>query len=101
MTSEVATPVADSGDSHTSPPEIVAESDFDGYFESLVLSLVARKKLSGKPFKHKKVVISSGPWRMYDVTWESSAGTLTLDFYSACRRTNGRPDGTSDILDQS
>ena len=87
----------------TSPPSpsptIVVESDFDGYFERLVLSLVARKKLSGAPFKHEKVLIRSGPYRFHDVQWESSAGTLTLDFYSPCRKRGG-PDGINEIIAQ-
>ena len=101
MTSEVTTPapVEDSGESHTGLPGVVVVTDFGGYFESLVSALVARKHLTGKPFKHKKVVISFGPWRMYDVRYESAAGTLNLDFYSACR-INGGPDCASDVIDQ-
>ena len=101
MTSEVTTPVPveDIDESHTGLPEVIVVSDFGGYFESLVLALVARKRLAGKSFRHNKIVISCGPWRMYDVRYESAAGTLNLDFYSACR-INGGPDCTSDVVEQ-
>lgn len=61
---------------------IVVKSDYDGYFESLVRSWVARKP---EP-KHKTILITAGPYRMAAVSYASDAETLYLDFYSALRR---------------
>ena len=94
MTSE--THVEESGE--RSLPEVAAISDFDGYFKSYVVELVNLKRASGVPFKHSKIEITSGPWRMYDVSYKSDAGTLHLDFYSLCRFSN--PDYDAEIVDQ-
>jgi hypothetical protein len=65
-------------------PQIVVESDYDGYFESLVRRLLAEVP---EP-KVEKVTISAGPWRSYGVQYELSEDKkeLHLDFYSALRR---------------
>ena len=63
-------------------PKIVVESDFDGYFEDLVRSLIKRK---GGQTNHRVIVISAGPWRPYAVAFRSDGDTLYLDFYSGLR----------------
>ena len=62
-------------------PLVVVKSDYDGYFEALVRSFIERKS----EFRHHTIVITSGPWRSYAVSYESKDGTLHLDFYSALR----------------
>lgn len=68
-------------------PEVVVDSDYGGYFERYVRRLIARKLESGQAFKSKKVLISSGPWRSYDISWNVNGedSILELDFYSAAR----------------
>lgn len=66
-----------------SQPEIVVQSDFDGYFERLVQSWIDMQDT--RRFKHSKIVISAGPWRSCYVYIESKDGELHLDFYSAIR----------------
>ncbi len=82
----------------TSLPEITVGQDYDGYFKSYVLELVRVKHMSGAPFKHSKIEITSGPWRMYDMSYESDAGTLRLDFYSVCRLSG--PACDTEIMEQ-
>ncbi len=79
-------------------PEVAAISDFDGYFKNYVVELVNLKHASGASFKHSKIEITSGPWRMYDVSYKSGAGTLHLDFYSVCRFSG--PNFDAGIVDQ-
>lgn len=67
-------------------PEVVIESDYEGYFEALVREWIKRKQCSQVPFKHTRIVINAGPWRAYTVTAESKGDTLHLDFYAALRR---------------
>lgn len=68
-------------------PEVVVEEDYDGYFESFVKGLIARKaERRTQEFKHFKIVITAGPWRPYAVMWEEKDDGLYLDFYSALRR---------------
>ena len=68
-------------------PEVVAVKDYDGYFEQLVRSWVARKKASGKAFHHTKIEVSAGPWRSAAVSYasEGEGKKITFDFYSALR----------------
>jgi len=62
--------------------EIIVKKDYDGYFESLVQLLIDEK---GGKTKHKKIIITAGPYRPYVVRYESDGETLKLDFYSAYR----------------
>ena len=66
-------------------PGIVIESDFDGYFERIVKNLVNEVLADNKRFKHLNIVVAAGPWRPYDVRWDSEGDVLKIDFYSACR----------------
>ena len=61
--------------------DVHVETDYDGYFERLVRSWIARV---AHP-KHRRVLISAGPWRPYAVKYTSSGSTLHLDFYAALR----------------
>ncbi len=66
-------------------PQIVVDSDFDGYFERLVRNWVHRRMSMG-PLKHREIRISSGPYRADAVTLvERDGGVLAIDFYSALR----------------
>jgi len=65
--------------------DVVVKSDYDGYFESWVKGWIQQKVEMGKPFNHKRVVITSGPWRSYAVSFEKAGEELRLDFYSALR----------------
>lgn len=62
-------------------PTVTVKSDYDGYFEALVRRWMARKQ----EFKHREIVITSGPYRIDAVTYRSKDGVLHLDFYSALR----------------
>lgn len=66
----------------TTSPIIEVKKDYDGYFERLVKGWVAKKK---GDFKHKKIVISSGPWRSDAISYQSDGETIVLDFYAALR----------------
>lgn len=68
--------------------EIIAESDYDGYFEEYVRQMVANK--GEDKVKHKKIVITAGPWRDYAVSFVDKGDTLHLDFYSALRTGFGK-----------
>jgi len=67
---------------NTTQPTVTVESDYDGYFESLVRSWIDRHE---GPFHHTKVVITAGPYRMDAVSYVSADGVIHLDFYSALR----------------
>jgi hypothetical protein len=72
----------------TDLPEIEVKSDYDGFFERLVRLWVERRVAAltpGDQFAHRKIVISSGPWRSYAVQYEKVDDVLYLDFYSALR----------------
>ncbi len=83
-------------------PEVVVKSDFDGSFKNFVNELIRKKK---KPFHHKKIVITSGPYRLnYAVQYmhksckirdkhdellpedKQTHNELHLDFYSVSRK---------------
>lgn len=65
-------------------PEIVVESDYEGYFESMVRHQLTKVAES----KRERIIISSGPYRSYGCQFEISEDgkVLKLDFYSALRR---------------
>jgi len=62
--------------------EVIVKKDYDGFFEAFVWSLIDEK---GGKTKHKKIVITAGPYRAYVVRYEDAGDTLYLDFYSAFR----------------
>jgi len=66
---------------------IEIKQDYEGYFESLVRSWIAKKN---GPLKHSKFIISSGRYRVAVVSYKSSGGELHLDFYAAFRRGFGK-----------
>lgn len=47
--------------------------------------LVRRKQKTGAKFRHRQLLITSGPYRDYDVHFEEKGDVLELDFYSVCR----------------
>lgn len=65
-------------------PIIRVDSDFDGYFKSVLQSWIDRKT---DPFKHEIISISAGPWRSYAVQFEKypEEKRIHFDFYSALR----------------
>jgi hypothetical protein len=65
------------------PPTIKVNSDYDGYFESLVKGWLKKKE----NFNHDIISISAGPWRSAAVSYESftKEKRIHLDFYSALR----------------
>lgn len=63
-------------------PKIEVAYDYDGYFEAFIRDLFNKKE---GPFKHHTVVIDAGPWRTWNVKFESKQGVLYLDFYSPAR----------------
>lgn len=66
-------------------PLIQVQSDYDDYFHHLVEGWVDRKEAEGGLFRHKKIVISAGPYRSSAVSFRSGDGVISLDFYSALR----------------
>lgn len=64
-------------------PEVIVESDYGGFFEKFVRDLMKKKKVG--EFKHKRIIISAGPYRSYAVSYEIKDDTIHLDFYSALR----------------
>ena len=88
--------------------EVVVKNDYDGFFENFVRRMIEEKKMSNKPFLHKKIVITSGPWRDYVVQFthegcmicdehkkklpenEQIHAELHLDFYAAFRKGFGQ-----------
>ena len=73
----------------TQQPVIEVVSDYDGFFEGLVRSWVDQHR---GEFKNTRIVITSGPYRAYDVRFEATEpGILKFDFYSVCR-IRGGPD---------
>lgn len=79
-------------------PEIVVNSDFDGYFERLVRAQLAKRGES----RRERIIISAGPWRPYGVAYKISEDgkTLELDFYSALRNGFGsfNPNDLQEVL---
>lgn len=72
------------------PPILTVENDYNDYFRSIVQSWVDTKKADGHIFKTSNIIVNSGPWRSYDVSWDAKTpGTLKLDFYSVCRTRGG------------
>ena len=66
-------------------PTVSVERDFDGLFECYVNKLLESKMASGRNITHKRIIVTSGPYRAYDARWESSGDTLRIDFYSVAR----------------
>lgn len=83
----------------TNIPEVVVKSDTDGFFENFVNELIRKKNGT---FHHKKIVITSGPYRWnYAVQYVHKGCTIRnnnkellqedeqvhkeLDFYSVSR----------------
>ena len=79
------------------PLKIRTESDYDGYFTAWVRSWMEKKKAAGKPFKHKVLVVSAGPYRMYACNITERGDTLEIDFYSPLR--NGFGGLSQDAID--
>jgi hypothetical protein len=72
-------------------PEIIVESDYDGYFERLVRGWCDKKTM---PFRHKKIIITAGPYRSCAVSAmkDDEGKTIRLDFYAALRTGFGQLD---------
>jgi hypothetical protein len=66
-------------------PKIEVVLDYDGYFEAIVRRWVNEKAQSGKPFKHRVILVSAGPYRAYAVAYEDKGESISLDFYSPLR----------------
>jgi hypothetical protein len=66
-------------------PELEVKSDYDCFFAGIVTDLVARKVGVGGDFMHKKIIVSAGPYRPYNILWETVGDSLKVDFYSVCR----------------
>ena len=66
--------------------------DWDEYFEGLVKSWIEQKKKSGKPFKHKEILITGQPFQDSAITFidNEEESSLTLSFYPALRRGFGK-----------
>ena len=79
-------------------PELEVLQDYDDYFRNYVLALVDQKAKSALPFESKKIVVDSGPWRMYDVSHERNEDTLLVDFYSPSRFRGGPDTGVEELL---
>ena len=78
-------------------PELEVLNDYDGFFGKYVSALVEQKANSDVPFQSNKIVVSSGPWRPYDVFTELKGHCLHVDFYSLCRW-QGVPDTGGEAL---
>jgi hypothetical protein len=66
-------------------PDVEIERDYDGVFAVIVRDLVTQKVTAGEKFMHKKIIVSAGPFRSYDIRWHSVGDCLNVDFYSVCR----------------
>lgn len=73
-------------------PEIIIESDYDGYFEALVKGIVKKRITTGEPFKHKKIVVTAGPYQSSAVAYviDKENETIHLKWYSALRKGFGQ-----------
>ena len=79
-------------------PELEVLQDYDDYFRNYVLALVEQKAKLALPFENKKIVVDSGPWRMYDVSHERKDDTLFVDFYSPSRFRGGPDTDVEELL---
>lgn len=75
-------------------PEIVVESDYDGYFAKVVDQLVATHARYDGAFNHSRIVVTAGPYRPYAVQFEKDGDTIRLDFYAAIRNGFGQLSGS-------
>jgi hypothetical protein len=89
----------------TELPTIEVLQDYDGYFETVVERWLVDKARSGAPFKHSRVSVSAGPYRMHAVSTEERDGgtAIHLDFYSPLRTgfgglTAGDVEAIKDLL---
>ena len=59
----------------------------DDFRLSELVDVVVREKVdAGMPLSHSRLVVTSGPWRDRDFSWEEGAdGSLVIDFYSIAR----------------
>lgn len=73
-----------------SEPEVVVESDYDGYFAGIVQHLL---EIHRGPFVHRKIVVTAGPYRDSAITYHSDGEVIHLDFYSALRAGFGHLSG--------
>lgn len=75
--------------------ELEVKQDFDGYFENLVKQAIDVKKSKGEKFRWKKIIITAGPYRDYDMHGKRTPeGDLNIDFYSAVRNGFGSGQAT-------
>ena len=79
-------------------PELKVLKDYDDFFRQYVSALVEQKAKSAVPFESKKIVVDSGPWRMYDVSHARNEDTLLVDFYSPSRFRGGPDTGVEELL---
>lgn len=76
-------------------------TDYDGVFGSYVTALIHKKMMAQTPFKHKRIIVTSGAWRSYDVRWEESKSdptVLEIDFYSVARHRGWTEEADEDLL---
>jgi hypothetical protein len=69
-------------------PMICVKRDYDGYFQWLLETYIKWKKGQGLPFKHKRIILTAGPFRANGmICWDDKddPSTLHVDFYSAFR----------------
>lgn len=66
-------------------PQMTIVSDYDGFFEKLVDSWIARKIAAGGHIIHSSVRVTAGPYRSSAVTYRSDGKEIHFDFYSALR----------------
>ena len=79
-------------------PLVEVERDYDGFFESIVRKAINAKTSTGKRCRHSRIIITSGPFRMQDIRWESHGDVLKLDFYSVARFSHPQYNDELDAL---
>lgn len=97
-------------------PEVVVpagelDKDYISYFAKWIQSIIDETSLTtasppagctcpqDKPlFRHRRVIVTAGPYRSYDMSWTSDrdSATLEIDFYSVIR-TRGSDITNEDI----
>ena len=79
-------------------PEVVAEgnNEITAFFVRYVNNLVDKVD---KP-KSKKIIVSAGPYRCYDIAYEYNENThiLRLDFYSVARHNGFKSEDIKSLL---
>ena len=66
-------------------PVIEVLNDYDGVFEGRVMQAVENNQKKGIEMV-AKIVIDSGSYRPYCLSWDKKGDTCHLDFYAANRR---------------